>query len=313
MSRILVVDDSAVDRTLVGDLLAKDESLEITFAEDGEQALQAVASRHPDLIITDLIMPHLDGLQLVESLRQESPPIPIVLMTSQGSEDLAAEALRMGAASYVPKRALAGNLAETVERLLAQSERERAHARLVAGMTRIEASFRLENDVSVLPALVRYFHAAAARLGLSEGVDRIQIGVALEEALCNALYHGNLELASELRDRDFRGYYDLAERRAAEAPYRDRRIQVEMRVTPREIRFQVRDEGLGFDPVSVPDPMDPAYMERASGRGILLMKTFMDEVRFNDTGTEVVMVKRVGNGSGDGGEPAPAGGGSSGS
>lgn len=293
MPRVLVVDDSAVDRAMVGELLGKNEALLIEFADDGQQALEAVAAHHPDLIVTDLLMPHLDGLQLVEALRGESPAIPIILMTSQGSEDLAAEALRRGAASYVPKRSLVAHLPETIERLLAQSEQDLAHARLVAGMTRMEASFLLENDAALLPALVRYFHAAAARLALSEGVDRIQIGVALEEALCNALYHGNLELASELRDRDFEEYYRQAKHRAGEPPYRDRRIDVEVKVTPVEIRFRVRDEGSGFDPAQVPDPMDPDRLQRESGRGILLMRTFMDEVRFNPTGNEVVLVKRV--------------------
>ena len=55
--------------------------------------------------------------------------------------------------------------------------------------------------------------------------------------------------------------------------------------------FTVRDEGPGFDPSKLPDPTDPANLEKISGRGLLLMRTFMDEVRFNATGNEVTMVK----------------------
>jgi anti-sigma regulatory factor (Ser/Thr protein kinase) len=57
----------------------------------------------------------------------------------------------------------------------------------------------------------------------------------------------------------------------------------------------VRDEGPGFDPARIPDPTDPDNLERLTGRGILLMRTFMDEIRYNDAGNEVTMVKLVGS------------------
>ena len=54
----------------------------------------------------------------------------------------------------------------------------------------------------------------------------------------------------------------------------------------------IRDEGPGFDPTKLPDPTDPANMEKASGRGLLLIRTFMEEVRHNDQGNEITMVWR---------------------
>ena len=56
--------------------------------------------------------------------------------------------------------------------------------------------------------------------------------------------------------------------------------------------FVVRDGGSGFDITQVPDPTDPENMLRPSGRGLLLMQTFMDEFHFNDIGNEVTMIKR---------------------
>jgi anti-sigma regulatory factor (Ser/Thr protein kinase) len=54
----------------------------------------------------------------------------------------------------------------------------------------------------------------------------------------------------------------------------------------------VRDEGRGFDPATLPDPLDPAQLETTTGRGLLLIRTFMDEVSFNATGNEITIVKR---------------------
>ena len=76
------------------------------------------------------------------------------------------------------------------------------------------------------------------------------------------------------------------------APYRDRRIHVRARLDPRQATFVIRDEGEGFDPSLIPDPTDPENLENVAGRGILLIRTFMDEVVYNKSGNEVTLVKR---------------------
>ena len=63
-------------------------------------------------------------------------------------------------------------------------------------------------------------------------------------------------------------------------------------MTRQEAVFVVRDEGNGFDPSQLPDPTDPANLERVSGRGLLLIQTFMDQVEHNERGNEITMRKR---------------------
>jgi anti-sigma regulatory factor (Ser/Thr protein kinase) len=65
------------------------------------------------------------------------------------------------------------------------------------------------------------------------------------------------------------------------------------RETRTEVTFVIADEGPGFDPSRLPDPTDPAQLERVHGRGLLLIRTFMDEVSHNERGNEITMVKRV--------------------
>ena len=102
MARILVVDDSPLDRTLISGLLSVRSEWKIELANDGIQAVQAIGSFEPDLIVTDLRMPEMDGLQLVKHVREHHPEIPVVLTTSVGSEQIAIEALRAGATSFSP-------------------------------------------------------------------------------------------------------------------------------------------------------------------------------------------------------------------
>jgi anti-sigma regulatory factor (Ser/Thr protein kinase) len=62
-------------------------------------------------------------------------------------------------------------------------------------------------------------------------------------------------------------------------------------LTRHEATFSVRDEGSGFDPALLPDPTDPANLGRVSGRGLLLIHTFMDRVEHNEKGNQIVMTK----------------------
>ncbi len=292
MTRILVVDDSVVDRRLAGGLLQEDGVLEIDYAIHGAEALTKMEQATPGLVLTDLIMPEMDGLQLVAAIRDAYPLVPVILMTSQGTDEVAVEALQQGAASYVPKRSLARSLLATVHRVLAISSRQQTQTRLMGCMTRSDYAFALENDCRLFAPLVTYMQEEITRLGLCDESERTRVGVALEEALVNALYHGNLEVDSALREEDEGAYYAMVEQRREQAPFGRRRIHVRASLSRHEAQLEVRDEGSGFDPASLPDPTDPANLDKPCGRGVLLMRTFMDEVVYNDRGNAVTLTKR---------------------
>ncbi|HVC92947.1 MAG TPA: response regulator [Pirellulales bacterium] len=292
MPQVLVVDDLAVDRRLAGSLLSRNPDLRIALAASGAEALLHLEESVPDVIVTDLQMPELNGLELVVAVRQRFPLVPVVLMTAYGSEDVAVRALKAGAASYVPKSRLARDLLRTVESVLATAGAQRRDARLMECLAANHWTFELKNDPALLKALADHLHQHVTRLGLCDETGRIRLTIALEEAMANALYHGNLELSSELRQRDGEVFLAAAEERRRESPYRDRTIHVSATLSRAEAVYVVSDDGHGFDPSLVPDPTDPANLEGTSGRGLLLIRTFMDEVRFNERGNEITMIKR---------------------
>ena len=293
MSMILVVDDAAVDRRFAGRLLEKQSGAKVTYASSGAEALSAMENTEFDLVVTDLVMQGMDGLELVAAVRLAHPTVPVIIMTSKGNEEIAARALKEGAASYVPKRLLSEELSSTVEKVLAVSGELRSQQRLLNSLTRSECAFILENDFGLIPPLVSYLQDEAAHMGLCDSTERIRLGVALEEALINAVYHGNLEVPSPQHEQSHGHHRKLVEQRLREAPYRGRRVYVEVRLSRHEGVFSVRDEGPGFDATRLPDPSESAIFERVSGRGLLLIRTFMDEVVFNDLGNEVTLVKRA--------------------
>ena len=297
MTTVLVVDDSAVDRRFVGALLEKTFPCTIKYAANGVEALARMKDAPPDLVVTDLTMPVMDGLELVRSVRTHYPKVPVILMTAYGSEELAVKALSEGAASYVPKMQLADRLQDTMEQVLSLASSGRGHERLLECLTRTEFSFCLQNDAALIDPLVELVQQMVAGTRLSDFAGRLQVGVALKEALLNALFHGSLEISKEqmeaVQDKLLEADgVSLVEQRRSEPPYRDRRIFVDVKLSPEEARFVIRDQGRGFDAAAVPDPDQPGALEPEGGRGLSLMRAFMDEVSFNDAGNEVTMVKR---------------------
>jgi CheY-like chemotaxis protein/anti-sigma regulatory factor (Ser/Thr protein kinase) len=293
MTNVLVVDDSAVDRKLAGSLLERNYSATVTYAAHGADALNQMRQRQPDLVVTDLQMPEMNGLELVTAVRSQFPLVPVILMTAQGSEEIAVQALQKGAASYLPKSRLTNDLLETVENVLAVSRADRHHGRLMESLCQTEWSFVLENDTTLIPAMVDHVRQDLMRAKLGDATCITRLGIALHESLVNAIHHGNLELDSNMRDDDESKYHALAAERSKIDPYRQRRVYASVKVSRHEAVYNIRDEGPGFDPSQLPDPTDPANLERVSGRGLLLIRTFMDEVHHNRTGNQITMIKRA--------------------
>ncbi len=289
-ARVLVVDDSAIDRRLAGALLAK-RGYTVTYANDGVQALAQIAVERPSAVVTDLQMPEMSGLELVAAIRLRFPSIPVVLMTAHGSEEIALEALKRGASSYVPKRELAAELADTVASIL-ELTTEASRTSTFDPVELGEVRFVLAPDLVGVAEVVGQLEAQLVQVGLADEMGILQVGVALREAIVNAVVHGNLEVNSELLEGGGAAFQALIAERQRVAPYKDRKVTVVARYSPDGVSYVITDEGRGFDPGALPDPTDVANLERASGRGLMLIQMFMDEVAFNASGNEIRMTKR---------------------
>ena len=102
LGKILVVDDDETMR-LVLETRLSDWGYEVLMAGDGESGRQLAESASPDIVLSDVVMPELSGLDLLRALKTGNPARPVVLMTAQGSVDMAVEAMKAGACDFLTK------------------------------------------------------------------------------------------------------------------------------------------------------------------------------------------------------------------
>lgn len=295
MSIILVVDDSEVDRRVVAALLEKNHKWIVETANDGESALGMMETVSPDIVITDMMMPIMNGMELVCSVKAAYPHVPIVLMTGQGNETLAVEALKNGAASYIPKSALSEYLTDTVEQLLQMTDLAQSQDRLLSHMSRSQFQFNLTTEPKLIPSLVRFVGESMANHEFGDEAIRRHASVAIQESLINAMFHGNLELSSAQvqaarRDLHTGEFSKLVQQRSQEKPFDKREILVLVDIRPTMAQFIVRDEGRGFNVKQLPavDDLDNISSPKV-GRGLTLIGQLMDRIEFNSSGTEIRM------------------------
>ena len=116
--RVLIADDSAAFRSAVGLLLERLKHVEVVgAAEDGQHALALVAALRPDLVLMDVSMPRLDGLEAARRIRADFPGVRVIMIALDDSEELKAACAASGADAFIPKRCLRDELPGVIAQL----------------------------------------------------------------------------------------------------------------------------------------------------------------------------------------------------
>lgn len=289
LPNILIVDDSEMDRLRVKSFLAAHRSdLTTRFANDGIEAIAAIEQDMPDLIVTDLLMPNMNGLELVSRVKDCCPLIPIILMTSQGSEEIASEALEKGAVSYVPKSVLKEYLPSTIDRTLEVSFRDRRHSRLMHALDHSETTFQIQNDPDLIELATNFYQEMLRCMPLGNEGNRLRVGNAIKHALWHVWYFGNLEIEPAIDDdKEFRR---LVQERSEALPYCSRSMVVSARITPRSSEFRISHEG---QPLQLPESHSGNGLSAAPfTRGLVLISRMMDTFQIEEGGHALVMSKQ---------------------
>lgn len=126
---LLIIDDDLGSLELLSTALAQ-PGLEILTANDPEEGLDVACSRHPHIVLTDLVMPNLSGMEVLERIVEVDPGIEVILMTAHYSTETAVEAIQKGASDYLNKPIPLATLRQRIEKLIQESRRQQRSIRL---------------------------------------------------------------------------------------------------------------------------------------------------------------------------------------
>jgi DNA-binding response OmpR family regulator len=176
--KVLIIDDRRENIVFLANNILKPKGYDITTAMDGEKGLQKALEEKPDLIIMDLRMPKMNGLEVLSALREEQCHIPVILTTFHGSESVVVRAFRMGIKDYVVKPYTVEEMERAIERALSAGQPEEKVQRspeLTEGLKEgiEEINQQLERRVRELSTVHDIGKAVTSLLDLEKVLNRV--------------------------------------------------------------------------------------------------------------------------------------------
>ncbi len=262
--RILIVDNNDELRSTLEQVL-RDLGHSVVATGDRDEALAREDLDEFDLIISDLTDDADSGVQLLSELKRKRLLVPVVVSSDETQQPGIVKAFKMGAANYLRSPYNKEELRNIVEKTLSYKLRFVDDLKVLPHVHE-KIDFELPSDLSLMNGVLHYLLERVAKLGLIKP-ERSNLFVALDEAFVNAVKHGNRNDPTKM-------------------------VRITAELSSREARFTVEDEGEGFNVQEIPDPCDPANLFKTSGRGVLLIYNIMDEVKYNERGNRLTMIKR---------------------
>lgn len=262
--RLLVVDDEWTVAEFLSHYLSQ-KGYEVTVASNGRDAWKCFQKQSFDLVLSDLRMPNFDGLQLLNAVKQANPRVPVVLISGYGDVETVVKALKGGAENFLSKPLNLKVLQKVVEQSL-NIACIRPGGSQIQGEIQQTTSIQTQTRSEYLADMVYQISLSAVAVGFSQYDLDNNLKMALVEALTNAMEHGNQWEESKL-------------------------VRVQARLTRNTLEVTIEDQGPGFDHHNQLDPTVEENLLSERGRGIFLLRAIMDEVRFNETGNTVTLIK----------------------
>ena len=289
--KVLIVEDDAVVRLLMRELAAK-AGHQTEVADDGAAGLEAFRRFRPDLVLSDIRMARMDGLELLEAVRHEDREVITIIITGVDSEEYAVRALRLGANDYLRKPLRDADMLQLLEKYDAIVRERTTELEIHQMFVDRAFTLKVENRLQLIPKVVdRLLEEAGGAIGAA---DRLGVRLGLHEMLTNAVEHGNLGISYEEKRRALEareGLQKLIDRRLTDPGLAGRSVTVGFKMDAAACEWTITDEGSGFDWKALPDPTSGPTLFEAHGRGIFLARFQFDTIEYQGSGNTVRLVK----------------------
>ncbi|KON77941.1 Response regulator receiver domain protein [Leptospira kirschneri serovar Mozdok] len=290
--RILFLDDEEMIRDLFREIFGIIHDL--TLIGSAEEALEVCKDKSFDLIITDVRLPKMSGIDFISRLRDKEINTPFIVITGNQDIEISIRALRLGAVDFFIKPFRMDAIRHSLQKfenlfIFSQELISKNHFQL----THSKQNFAIKPS---LKNLNQYVNLVMRSISLIPGIhtdDILSIKLALYELLGNAIEHGFAGISYEHKasllssDVDYVDHVDQICSNINEC------VLLEIGFEDQKVYVSLKDRGAGFDPSKVPDPVTDPNASYLSGRGIFLARMNVDELVYNDIGNEVSFSKTL--------------------
>ena len=161
MAKVLVLDDEANLRKVLAAMLRRD-GFDVTVAVDGEQGLAEFTKNGADIVVTDLVMPKVGGLEVLKAINVTDPDVPVIIITAHGTVDSAVEAIKLGAFDYITKPFDQAELSAVIRKAAKTHEGakrslhadDRSRAQLIGESAQMQEIYRIIDKIADSPSTV---------------------------------------------------------------------------------------------------------------------------------------------------------------
>lgn len=289
---ILLVEDDSSSRLYLENLLEVND-YKFFSAANGIEGLNIFDEQKIDIVITDIQMPVMDGLELLEAIREKKSNTIVIITTAYGTENYAIQALQLGANNYLKKPVRGSDLIPLLKKYEIIINNRFSTDKLPGRL--LERKFKLEFNTSIngIPKIVdRILSESACNYPDS---DKINIELGLVELITNAVEHGNMGISNIEKKQAMENNTldNLYNEKLADIKIREKKILIEFCRTPITCEWTIIDQGEGFDWKTLPDPTNEQNILELNGRGVFITNFLFDSVEYFGKGNIVKVKKNI--------------------
>ncbi len=284
--KVLIVEDDKSSRLYLENLLELN-NYDYRSASNGIEGLNLFEEYCPDVVITDIQMPIMDGLEMLEAIRDRKSNSIVIITTAFGSENYAIQALHLGANNYLKKPVAGIDLIPLLRKYRTILESKYSTVEMPGNI--IFRKFRIEfkTNIEMIPKIVdRLLVESYCNI---EDNERINIELGLVELITNAFEHGNLEISFEdkLNALSNNTLDELYYERLNSAEFRNRKVLIDFTMDENSCEWIIQDDGRGFNWKALPNPTEEENILELCGRGIFITSFLFDEIEYSGIGNVV--------------------------
>lgn len=288
---LLIAEDDEYTLPLLVDL-ARSLGWRVHTAMDGMEALEIYESKRPSLILSDIMMPRMDGFKLLGKIRQTDLETPFIAITAIKGEGAPIEAIKAGANDFIQKplssiKDLKVTLNKYHSRIIQKLNYREALRRIREQYT----SMVLDNDLSLVEP------SATILTSHIENSDiRFSAKLGLMELITNAVEHGNLEITADEKKNALSNsgssWSNLVASRSLRPEFAKRFVVIKSDKIIDCTQWRISDQGKGFNYQEVIKNLELAEADEITGRGIFIAKQAFDKLDYAEGGRVAVAISR---------------------